>query len=75
MEHSLKKAKPQVSLTGPNCDHFVRVSLMVLDFFWIQLPKIKNNSQIYRTESQSSFTNKEVLALAMAFNLLLSNRT
>ena len=35
-------AKPQVTLTAPNCDHFARVSLMVLDFFWMQLPKLKN---------------------------------
>ena len=26
-------AKPQVALTAPNCDHFARVSLTVLDFF------------------------------------------
>ena len=26
-------AKPQVSLTAPNCDHFEQVSLTVLDFF------------------------------------------
>ena len=26
------KAKPRVSLTAPNCDHFAQVSLMVLDF-------------------------------------------
>ena len=31
--------------------------------------------RIYSTESQESFTNKEFLALAMAFNLLLSNLT
>ena len=26
------KAKPRVSLTAPNCDHFAQVSLLVLDF-------------------------------------------
>ena len=31
--------RPQVSLTVPNPDHFVPVSLM---FFWMQLPKLKN---------------------------------
>ena len=25
-------AKPQVSLTAPNCNHFARVSLTVMDF-------------------------------------------
>ena len=35
----------------------------------------KTNSQIYSTESNASFTDKEFLALAMAFNLLLSNLT
>ena len=28
----LNKAKPQVSLTAPNRDHFARVALTVLDF-------------------------------------------
>ena len=28
-----KQAKPRVSLTAPNCKHFVQVLLMVLDFF------------------------------------------
>ena len=46
-----------------------------LGFFWMQLPKLKTNSQIYSTESNASFTDKEFLALAMAFNLLLSNLT
>ena len=32
-------AKPQVSLTAPNRDHFEQVSLTV---FWMQLPKLKN---------------------------------
>ena len=32
-------AKPQVSLTAPNHDHFAQVSLTV---FWMQLPKLKN---------------------------------
>ena len=35
-------AKPQVSLTMPNCDHFAQVSLTVLDFFWMQSPNLKN---------------------------------
>ena len=28
-------------------------------FFWMQLPKLKTYLQIYSTESQSSFTDKE----------------
>ena len=32
-------AKPQVSLTAPNRDHFEQVSLTV---FWMQLPQLKN---------------------------------
>ena len=52
-------AKPRVSLTVPNHDHSAQVSLTVLDIFWMQLPKVKTNSQIYSTESQASFTDKE----------------
>ena len=52
-------AKPQVSLTAPNHDHFAQVSLTVLDSFWMQSPKLKTNLQIYSTESQASLTDKE----------------
>ena len=34
-------AKPQVSLTVPNCDHFVQVPLMVLEFFLVTSAKAK----------------------------------
>ena len=45
--HSLKGmlvliAKPQVSLTAPNCDHFAQVSLTVLDNFLDAIAKPKN---------------------------------
>ena len=32
--------KPRVSLTVPNCDHFVQVSMIVMDFFGCN-PKAK----------------------------------
>ena len=48
--------RPRVSLTVPNRDHFVQVSLTV---FWMQLPKLKTNLRIYSTESNASFTDKE----------------
>ena len=34
-------AKPQDSLTAPNRDHFVRVTLMVLEFFLHAITKAK----------------------------------
>ena len=34
-------AKPRVSLTAPNCDHFARVSLTVLDIFFDAIAKAK----------------------------------
>ena len=56
-------AKPQVSLT-------------VFDFFGCNCQSYKTNLQIYSTESQESFSDKEVfLAMAMAFNLILSDLT
>ena len=48
-------AKPRVSLTVPNCNHFAQVSLTVLDIFWMQAPKLK---KLIR-ESIASFTDKE----------------
>ena len=38
----LNKAKPRVSLTAPNCNHCVQVSLMVLDIFLDAITKAKN---------------------------------
>ena len=35
-------AKPQLSLTAPNRNHFARVSLMVLDIFLDAIAKAKN---------------------------------
>ena len=37
----LNKAKPRVSLTAPNCNHCVQVSLMVLDIFLDAITKAK----------------------------------
>ena len=69
-------AKPQVSLTAPNCNHFVRVSLTVLDIFLDANAKAKKliRESIAQNLKQVSLT-KSFLALAMAFNLLLSNLT
>ena len=53
-------AKPQVSLTMPNHDHFAQVSVTVLDHFLDAIAKAKKtNSRIYSTESKASFTDKE----------------
>ena len=69
------KAKPRVSLTAPNCDHFAQVSLTVLDFLdLIAKAKILICESIAQNFKQVSLT-KSFLALAMAFNLLLSNLT
>ena len=57
--HMELKAKSQVSLTAPNHNDFVRVSLTVLDFFGLNCHSYKTNLQIYSTESQASFTDKE----------------
>ena len=69
-------AKPQVSLTVPNCNHFAQVSLTVLDIFWMQAPKLKKLicESIAQNLKPVSLT-KSFLALAMEFNLLLSNPT
>ena len=73
---ALAKAKPQGSLTAPNCDHFAQVSLMVLDIFLDAITKAKKLicKSIVHNLKQVSLT-KSFLALAMAFNLLLSNLT
>ena len=72
----ITSAKPRVSLTVPNCDYFKRVSLTVLDTFLDAIAKAKK--LICKTIAQNlkrvSLT-KSFLALAMAFNLLLSNLT
>ena len=69
-------AKPRVSLTAPNCDHIVQVSLMVLDYFLDAIAKAKKLIRKYIAQNlkQVSLT-KSFLALAMVFNLLLSNST
>ena len=81
LAHFLKKrgngkAKPQVSLTAPNQDHFVRISLTVLDNFLDAIAKAKKliRESIAQNLKQVSLT-KSFLALAMAFNLLISNPT
>ena len=73
---AIKEAKPQVSLTAPNCDHFAQVSLMVLDNFLDAIAKAKKliRESIAQNLMPVSLT-KSFLALAMAFNLLLSNLT
>ena len=56
----IKFAKPQVSLTVPNRDHFAQGSLTVLDIFLDASAKPKKtNLRIYSTESKASFTDKE----------------
>ena len=69
-------AKPWVSLTVPNRNHFAQVSLMVLDNFLDAIAKAKKLicKSIAQNLKQVSLTNI-FLALAMAFNLLLSNPT
>ena len=68
-------AKPQVSLTVPNCDYFERVSLTVLDFLdAIAKAKKLSCKSIAQNLKQVSLT-KSFLVLAMVFNLLLSNLT
>ena len=69
-------AKPQVSLTVPNRNHFVQVSQMVLEIFLDTIVKAKKLicKSIAQNLKQVSLT-KSFLALAMAFNLLLSNLT
>ena len=72
----ISAAKPQVSLTAPNRNHFARVSLMVLDNFLDAIAKAKRliRKSIAQNLKPVSLT-KSFLALAMAFNLLLSNPT
>ena len=69
-------AKHRVSLTAPNCDHFARVSLTVLILCLDAIAKAKKliRKSIALNLKQVSLT-KSFLALAMAFNLLLSNLT
>ena len=66
--------RPRVSLTAPNGDHFAQVSLTVLDFFLDAIAKAKKLicESIAQNLMPVSLT-KSFLALAMAFNLLLSN--
>ena len=68
--------KPRVSLTAPNHNHFAQVSLMVFDIFLDAIAKGKKliRKSIAQNLKQVSLT-KSFLALAMAFNLLLSNPT
>ena len=67
-----KNVTPQVSLTAPNRDHFVPVSLTFLDA--ITKAKKLIRLSIAQDLMPVSLT-KSFLALAMAFNLLLSNLT
>ena len=73
---AVKYAKTRVSLTVPNRDHFARISLMVLDDFLDAIAKAKKLicESIAQNLMPVSLT-KSFLALAMAFNLLLSNLT
>ena len=64
------------SLTAPNWDHFAQVSLKVLEFFWMQLPKLKNLFANLKHRISSKFHwQRGFLALAMVLNLLLSYLT
>ena len=69
---AMGQAKPQVSLTVPNHNHFAQV----LDIFLDAIAKTKKLicESIAQNLKQVSLT-KSFLALAMAFNLLLSNPT
>ena len=69
-------AKPQVSLTAPNCDYFKQVSLTVFGIFLDAIAKAKKliRKSIAQNLKQVALT-KSFLAVAMAFNLLLSNPT
>ena len=60
----------------PNCDHFAQVSLAVLDNFLDAIAKAKKLicKSIAQNLKEVSLT-KSFLAMAMAFNLLLSNPT
>ena len=68
--------KRRISLTVPNRNHFARVSLTVLDNFLDAIAKAKKliHESIAQNLMPVSLT-KSFLALAMAFNLLLSNPT
>ena len=65
--------RPRVSLTAPNRDQFAPVSLT---FFLDAIPKAKKliRKSIAQILMPVSLT-KSFLALAIAFNLLLSNPT
>ena len=71
-------AKPQVSLTVPNCDQFARVSLTILDFIQDAIAKAKNLicKSIAQILKQDLLT-KVYLAFAMAiyYYLTQSNQT
>ena len=69
-------AKPRISLAVPNCEHFAQVSLTILDNFLDAIAKAKKliRKSIAQNLKQFSLT-KSFLAVAMAFNLLLSNPT
>ena len=69
-------AKPRVSLTASNRNHFEQVSLTVLDNFFVAIAKAKKliHKSVAQHLKQVSPT-KNFLALAMVFNLLLSNPT
>ena len=74
--HCCEYAKPRVSLTAPNHDHFARVSLMVLDNFLDAITKAKKLIRKYIAQNLKQVSLKKgCLALAMVFNLLLSNPT
>ena len=72
----IKNAKPRVSLTGPNRDHFAQVSLMVLDNFLDTIAKAKELicKSVAQNLKRVSLT-KSLLPVAMTFILLLSNPT
>ena len=73
---AVKYAKTRVSLTVPNRDHFAQILLTVLDNFLDAIAKAKK--LICESKAHNLMPvllTKSFLALAMAFNLLLSNPT
>ena len=49
--------KPRVSLTVPNCNHFARLSLMVLDIFLDAIAKAKKLIRSFTDKEFFSFVN------------------
>ena len=69
-------SKPQVLLTATNRDHFVRVSLTVLDIFLDAITNTKKLICVFIAQNLKQVSLIRVFKLlAMVFNLLQSNLT